>query len=174
MRERLRPGHLPLFDSGAPGLVPVQSHPRHAEIRLKFTPDRQDADAAQRGGIEFRTDAIARERAERRRAQAAPSKVNACALLYLQTAAGATGRQVLGLVGGAVAAGWVLFQVGFLKAYQLSRFTCFFDPGTDPQGDCYNQVQSITAIGSGRFSGKGLFNGIQVFSMDIFNKGEFE
>jgi rod shape determining protein RodA len=74
-------------------------------------------------------------------------------------AAGATGRQVVGLVGGAVGAGWVLFQVGFLKAYQLSRFTCFFDPGTDPQGDCYNQVQSITAIGSGRFSGKGLFNG---------------
>ncbi len=74
-------------------------------------------------------------------------------------AAGATGRQVLGLVGGAATAGWALFQVGFLKAYQLSRFTCFFDPGTDPQGDCYNQVQSITAIGSGRFSGKGLFNG---------------
>lgn len=74
-------------------------------------------------------------------------------------AAGATGRQIVTLVGGAVATGWLLFRVGFLKAYQVARFTCFFDPGGDPQGDCYNQVQSITAIGSGRFTGKGLFNG---------------
>lgn len=74
-------------------------------------------------------------------------------------AAGATGRQVVTLIAGTVGSGWLMFQVGFLKAYQLARFTCFFDPTGDPQGDCYNQVQSITAIGSGRFAGKGLFNG---------------
>ncbi len=74
-------------------------------------------------------------------------------------AAGASGRQMLTLVVGAGASAWLLFKVGFLKAYQLARFTCFFDPSGDPQGDCYNQVQSITAIGSGRFAGKGLFNG---------------
>lgn len=78
------------------------------------------------------------------------------AVLY---AAGAGTRQLalLAVAGGLV--GWLGFRLGFLSGYQMSRITSFLDPAADPLGDAYNQIQSITAIGSGQFSGKGLFRG---------------
>ena len=42
-----------------------------------------------------------------------------------------------------------------LKPYQYSRITSFLDPEADPQGDGWNVIQSLVAIGSGGFSGKG-------------------
>lgn len=42
-----------------------------------------------------------------------------------------------------------------LKPYQYARITTFLNPEADPQGDGWNITQSLIAIGSGGFSGKG-------------------
>ena len=49
----------------------------------------------------------------------------------------------------------------FLEDYQKSRITTFFEPQKDPLGRGYNVAQSIIAIGSGGFWGKGLGHGSQ-------------
>jgi rod shape determining protein RodA len=48
-----------------------------------------------------------------------------------------------------------------LKEYQLMRLIVFLDPGIDPRGSGWNILQSITAIGSGGFFGKGFLQGTQ-------------
>ncbi|MCX6813718.1 MAG: rod shape-determining protein RodA [Candidatus Azambacteria bacterium] len=49
----------------------------------------------------------------------------------------------------------------FLKDYQRARILTFFEPQKDPLGRGYNVLQSIIAIGSGGFWGKGLGHGSQ-------------
>ncbi|MEK7578843.1 MAG: rod shape-determining protein RodA [Patescibacteria group bacterium] len=49
----------------------------------------------------------------------------------------------------------------FLKDYQKARILTFFEPKKDPLGRGYNISQSIIAIGSGGFWGKGLGHGSQ-------------
>ena len=49
----------------------------------------------------------------------------------------------------------------FLKDYQKTRILTFFEPRKDPLGSGYNVLQSIIAIGSGGFWGKGLGHGSQ-------------
>lgn len=49
----------------------------------------------------------------------------------------------------------------FLKDYQKARIVTFFEPQKDPFGQGYNVLQSIIAIGSGGFWGKGLGHGSQ-------------
>lgn len=44
----------------------------------------------------------------------------------------------------------------FLHDYQKRRILTFFNPTMDPQGSSYNVIQSIIAVGSGMFFGKGL------------------
>ncbi len=62
------------------------------------------------------------------------------------------------LVGVAIASsGWFFF----LKDYQKARLSTFLHPETDARGVGYNTLQSITAIGSGGFLGKGLGYGSQ-------------
>ena len=48
-----------------------------------------------------------------------------------------------------------------LKGYQLKRLIVFMDPGVDPQGAGWNVIQSITAVGSGGFMGRGYLKGTQ-------------
>jgi rod shape determining protein RodA len=48
-----------------------------------------------------------------------------------------------------------------LKDYQIMRLVVFLDPSVDPLGSGWNIVQSITAIGSGGFAGKGFLQGTQ-------------
>lgn len=48
---------------------------------------------------------------------------------------------------------------GLLKDYQQKRLTIFLDPSVDPLGAGYHIIQSLYAIGSGGFFGKGLKNG---------------
>lgn len=48
-----------------------------------------------------------------------------------------------------------------LKDYQIMRLIVFIDPGIDPQGNGWNIIQSITAVGSGGFAGKGFLQGTQ-------------
>ncbi len=48
-----------------------------------------------------------------------------------------------------------------LYPHQKARIFTFLDPSRDPQGAGYQIIQSITAIGSGGFSGKGFGQGSQ-------------
>ena len=49
----------------------------------------------------------------------------------------------------------------FMKDYQRQRITTFLNPAMDPLGAGYNSIQSMIAVGSGKFLGKGLGKGIQ-------------
>ncbi|MDR1506940.1 MAG: rod shape-determining protein RodA [Treponema sp.] len=48
-----------------------------------------------------------------------------------------------------------------LKDYQIMRLIVFLDPNVDPRGSGWHIIQSMTAIGSGGFMGKGFLNGTQ-------------
>jgi len=48
-----------------------------------------------------------------------------------------------------------------LADYQKSRIITFFNPGMDPQGQGYNVIQSMVAVGSGQLWGRGLSLGSQ-------------
>lgn len=48
-----------------------------------------------------------------------------------------------------------------LADYQKARLTTFINPGTDPQGQGYNVIQSMVAVGSGGWFGRGLALGTQ-------------
>jgi rod shape determining protein RodA len=48
-----------------------------------------------------------------------------------------------------------------LKEYQMMRLIVFLDPYIDPSGSGWNIIQSMTAIGSGGFFGKGFLKGTQ-------------
>jgi rod shape determining protein RodA len=48
-----------------------------------------------------------------------------------------------------------------LKDYQIMRFIVFLNPRVDPQGAGWNILQSVTAVGSGGFAGKGFLKGTQ-------------
>lgn len=49
----------------------------------------------------------------------------------------------------------------FLRDYQKERILTFINPTKDPLGTSYNAIQSIIAVGSGMFWGKGLGRGTQ-------------
>jgi rod shape determining protein RodA len=48
-----------------------------------------------------------------------------------------------------------------LKPYQQERILTFFDPDRDPLGSGYHIIQSMIAVGSGGFFGKGFLKGSQ-------------
>jgi rod shape determining protein RodA len=68
---------------------------------------------------------------------------------------------IAGLVAGAIL--WFLPSAGVevLEPYQRERLTGFVDPDIDPSGSTYNVNQSITAVGSGGFDGRGEANATQ-------------
>jgi rod shape determining protein RodA len=72
---------------------------------------------------------------------------------------------VLGVIAGLVAGAilWFLPSAGLevLEPYQRERLTGFVDPDIDPSGSTYNVNQSITAVGSGGFDGRGEANATQ-------------
>lgn len=72
---------------------------------------------------------------------------------------------VLGVLAGLAAAAllWFLPSAGVevLEPYQRERLTGFVDPDVDPSGSTYNVNQSITAVGSGGFDGRGVANATQ-------------
>ena len=65
------------------------------------------------------------------------------------------------ICGGAVAA--ILVIYGVSAEYRLARLTSFLDPFKDMQGDGYQIVQSLYAIGSGGLFGVGLGKSRQKF-----------
>ena len=61
------------------------------------------------------------------------------------------------------AGGLLLTPIGwfFLKDYQKERILTFFGPERDPLGSGYHIIQSMIAVGSGGFFGKGFLKGSQ-------------
>ncbi len=76
---------------------------------------------------------------------------------------GTRARYLIGLAILALAAVALVFQLGLLKEYQVARLTAFLDPTNAEyaQTSLYNTNQSMIAVGSGGFHGKGLFRGTQ-------------
>jgi len=61
-------------------------------------------------------------------------------------------------------AGVVLFLVMYLKtSYQSERFKCYQNPNYDTQNECYQINQSLIAVGSGGWFGRGLGQSRQKF-----------
>lgn len=65
------------------------------------------------------------------------------------------------LAGVVLVVGVAVSVPGVLKEYQRDRLTVFIDPTVDPAGAGYNLNQVRIAIGSGGWTGTGLFNGPQ-------------
>jgi len=61
----------------------------------------------------------------------------------------------------AVSAAGALLVDRVLREYQIMRFIVFLNPRIDPQGAGWNLIQSVTAVGSGGFAGKGFLQGTQ-------------
>jgi rod shape determining protein RodA len=64
----------------------------------------------------------------------------------------------MALLGGVVVA-LTPVALGQLADYQVARLSCFLDPTADPQGACYQLVQSLNTVGSGGWLGQGLTAG---------------
>lgn len=87
-------------------------------------------------------------------------------MLYLRGACiKSLGSIALGGFAVAFLAAWLSFQewmpFQLIKPYQLNRLLVFLDPYSDPTGSGWNVIQSMIAVGSGGFLGKGLFGGTQ-------------
>jgi rod shape determining protein RodA len=78
---------------------------------------------------------------------------------------GTRARYLAGLAGAAIITPVVAFRSGLvsLEPYQLARITAFLDPSNVEfaQTTAYNTNQSMIAVGSGGFAGKGLLQGTQ-------------
>jgi rod shape determining protein RodA len=82
-------------------------------------------------------------------------------LLVMLIVAGIPNRYLVLLVVLTVAGVAAVLHLHLLKTYQLNRLTSLFSHSKNLQGTAYNQNQSVAAIGSGGFTGKGLFHGPQ-------------
>ncbi len=83
------------------------------------------------------------------------------AVLFL--VGGVKARYLVTLLVGGIAAVVGALRTGFIADYQVTRLTAFLD-ANDPtlaQGPVFQTRQSVIAIGSGQFSGKGLLEGTQ-------------
>jgi rod shape determining protein RodA len=93
--------------------------------------------------------------------------VYAAALFAVLFFVGVRWRKLLALVAAAVFLAlsvlWLLPSAGVevLEPYQSDRITGFLDPQRDPGGLTYNASQSITAIGSGGLTGRGVIEASQ-------------
>ncbi len=76
---------------------------------------------------------------------------------------GVKARYLVGLVFSGVIAVIVALQTDVIQSYQLSRLTAFMDAGdaSAAQTTAFQTRQSLIAVGSGQFAGKGLFEGTQ-------------
>jgi cell division protein FtsW len=62
------------------------------------------------------------------------------------------------------AVGIVLLMIlAFMRPYVMDRLTTFINPAADPQGGGYQIQQSLIAVGSGGFTGRGFGQSIQKF-----------
>ena len=75
--------------------------------------------------------------------------------------AGASKRWLAGVFGLGAAGVAAAFTTPVLQRYQRDRLIAFLDPSADPQGIGYQTRQVRVAIGSGGWSGQGIFHGGQ-------------
>lgn len=75
--------------------------------------------------------------------------------------AGISARQALVVAGAGAAIVLAVIQLGLLQEFQVNRIRVLINPELDPTGIGWNLRQSILAVGSGQFTGKGLFQGEQ-------------
>jgi rod shape determining protein RodA len=87
--------------------------------------------------------------------------VLAAIVLGLLAVAGAKGRYLLVIALLAATGVFAIVSLGLLKQYQIDRLTSVINPDTRTQTAAYNQDQSKKTIGSGGFTGLGLFEGPQ-------------
>ena len=80
--------------------------------------------------------------------------------LFVLFLAGLPWRYILGAAGLLVAAAYPMWQF-VLHDYQRQRILTLLNPESDKLGAGWNIIQSITAIGSGGFEGKGWLKGTQ-------------
>jgi rod shape determining protein RodA len=83
------------------------------------------------------------------------------AVLFL--VGGVKARYLVGLVIAGIAGFTAALRLELIQSYQIQRLTGFLDAG-DPtlaQGPVFQTRQSLIAVGSGQFMGKGLFEGTQ-------------
>ncbi|WP_028649853.1 rod shape-determining protein RodA [Nocardiopsis sp. CNT312] len=81
--------------------------------------------------------------------------------LGMLTLSGAPLAWVVGMLACGVATACAVWWFDLLEPYQLDRLATLIDPSADPQGAGYNSAQALIAVGSGGFSGTGLFQGEQ-------------
>ena len=74
--------------------------------------------------------------------------------------AGLSYKLIAGAIGSVVALIPVLW-IFFFANYQKDRILTYLNPELDPMGRGYHVIQSKIAIGSGLFTGKGIFHGTQ-------------
>ena len=65
------------------------------------------------------------------------------------------------LVGAALAAAPAIYLLLMRSDYRRRRVFAFLDPWADPQGDGFQIIQSLLAVGSGGLLGRGLMSGVQ-------------
>lgn len=86
--------------------------------------------------------------------------IMAAAALAMFVTAGGRWRDVGYMILAAVV---LLALVAFMRPYIMDRLTTFMHPEDDPQGAGYQIQQSLIAVGSGGFSGRGFGQSIQKF-----------
>jgi rod shape determining protein RodA len=97
-------------------------------------------------------------------------------LILIQPSLGVTILTVVGYLGVLLASTFskkklaIIFGIGILclplvwllmAPYQKQRVTTFLYPQSDPSGAGYNSIQAMISVGSGRFWGRGLGEGVQ-------------
>lgn len=75
---------------------------------------------------------------------------------------------VLGLLGGSFAF-YVLWETDKIAPYMKDRFLTLFDHDLDPMGIGWQQTRSLLALGGGKLTGQGLFNGTQTQSASAWS-----
>lgn len=75
---------------------------------------------------------------------------------------------VLGLLGGGFAF-YVLWETDKINPYMKDRFLTLFDHNMDPLGIGWQQTRSLLALGGGKLTGQGLFNGTQTQSTSAWS-----
>lgn len=79
----------------------------------------------------------------------------------------AAGMALRWFLAGGAAAGigfYLLWEKDKIPEYMKMRFRILFEHDLDPQGVGWHQTRSLLALGSGRFTGQGLFKGTQTQS----------
>jgi len=76
-------------------------------------------------------------------------------MLYL------AGMQMKWIGVAAVCAAPVMYYMLFHVAFRAARIKIFLNPDSDPKGAGFNILQSLIAVGTGGFHGKGLMEGVQ-------------